>query len=142
NPNRLEQREGRVDRFLQPSKVVKTIRYYSPDSPVDGVVLEVLLNKAREIHRTLGTRVPVPDEDETVTEALVNALFLRRKPAEPDKPKQLVFDFGESDVAEFHRKWEIDAQREKLNRTRFAQRTLKPAEVKAEMELADTVLGD
>jgi superfamily II DNA or RNA helicase len=142
NPNRLEQREGRVDRFLQPSKVVKAIRYYCPDSPVDGVVLEVLLNKAREIHRTLGTHVPVPDENETVTEALVNALFLRPRPTAEAKSQQLVFDFGEADVAEFHRQWEIDAQREKLNRTRFAQRTLKPDEVQREMAVADNVLGD
>ena len=77
NPNRLEQREGRVDRFGQRSEVVKTIRYFSPDNAVDGVVLDVLLNKAREIHRTLGTHVPVPDESETVTEAVLNALFLR-----------------------------------------------------------------
>jgi superfamily II DNA or RNA helicase len=52
NPNRLEQREGRVDRFGQTlSKVVKTIRYFSPDNPVDGLVIRVLLNKAREIHQ-------------------------------------------------------------------------------------------
>ncbi|MGO8696798.1 MAG: C-terminal helicase domain-containing protein [Limisphaerales bacterium] len=39
NPNRLEQREGRVDRFGQTlSKTVKTIRYFSPGNPVDGVV--------------------------------------------------------------------------------------------------------
>ena len=77
NPNRLEQREGRVDRYGQTAKVVKAIRYFSPDSPVDGVVLDVLLNKAREIYRTLGTYVPVPEESETVTEALLQALFLR-----------------------------------------------------------------
>ena len=62
NPNRLEQREGRVDRYGQSAKVVKAIRYFSPDSAVDGVVLDVLLNKAREIHRALGTHVPVPDD--------------------------------------------------------------------------------
>jgi superfamily II DNA or RNA helicase len=59
NPNRLEQREGRVDRFGQTlSKTVKTIRYFSPDNPVDGVVIRVLLDKAREIHQALGTRRP------------------------------------------------------------------------------------
>ncbi|RMH77975.1 MAG: helicase, partial [Calditrichaeota bacterium] len=55
NPNRLEQREGRVDRYGQNSPKVKTIRYFSPDNPVDGVVIEVLLNKAQEIHKSLGT---------------------------------------------------------------------------------------
>ncbi|MFB3902270.1 MAG: helicase-related protein [Acidobacteriota bacterium] len=141
NPNRLEQREGRVDRYGQTAKVVKTVRYFSPDSPVDGVVLDVLLNKAREIHRVLGTYVPVPDESETVTEAVLNALFLRANKA-PGETAQLRFDFGVPEVASFHRRWELDAEREKTNRTRFAQRALKPAEVRQELEETDSVLGN
>ena len=82
NPNRLEQREGRVDRFGQTlSRVVKTIRYFSPDNPVDGVVIRVLLDKAREIHRALGTHVPVPEESESVTQTVLNALFFRGRSA-------------------------------------------------------------
>jgi superfamily II DNA or RNA helicase len=37
NPNRLEQREGRVDRYGQTSPTVKTVRYFSPASPSDGL---------------------------------------------------------------------------------------------------------
>ena len=48
NPNRLEQREGRVDRFGQPSPEVKAILIFGADNPVDGAVLEVLLRKAHE----------------------------------------------------------------------------------------------
>ncbi len=143
NPNRMEQREGRVDRYNQKSKVVKAIRYFSPDNPVDGAVLEVLLNKAREIHRVLGTHVPVPEEGETVTEALLNALFLRAKPTREAAAAQLKLDFGEEpEVKAFHHRWELDAEREKINRTRFAQRALKPAEVRRELEETDAVLGD
>jgi superfamily II DNA or RNA helicase len=147
NPNRLEQREGRVDRYGQnPKIVVKAIRYFSPDSAVDGVVLDVLLNKAREIHRTLGTHVPVPDESETVTEALLNALFLRGRTPKAAGEVQMALDFGEDeiadDIASFHRRWELDAEREKINRSRFAQRALKPADVRQELEVTDAVLGD
>ena len=144
NPNRLEQREGRVDRYGQNAKVVKAIRYFSPDSAVDGVVLDVLLNKAREIHRVLGTHVPVPDESETVTEALLNALFLRGAPAKPAAARQLQLqiDFEVPEVESFHRRWDLDAEREKINRSRFAQRALKPAEVRQELEATDAVLGD
>ncbi|MCL4207493.1 MAG: DEAD/DEAH box helicase [Pirellulaceae bacterium] len=144
NPNRLEQREGRVDRYGQNAKVVKSIRYFSPDSPVDGVVLKVLLDKACEIHKTLGTYVPVPAESETVTEALLNALFLRAKPGKEAASKQLMLDFGETEpeVQAFHRRWELDAQREKISRTRFAQRALKPGDVRQDLEATDTVLGD
>lgn len=140
NPNRLEQREGRVDRYGQPAPVVKTIRYFSPDSAVDGVVLRVLLDKAREIQRTLGTHVPVPDESESVTEAVLNALFLRGKP--PTDGAQMELGLDMSAVEGLHRRWDMDAAREKLNRTRFAQRALKPDEVRRELEATDAVLGD
>lgn len=147
NPNRLEQREGRVDRYGQTAKVVKVIRYFSPDSPVDGVLLDVLLNKAREIHRTLGTYVPVPDESETVTKALLNALFLRgSRAAKTPGETQLTLAFGEDeiagDIASLHQRWESEAERERINRTRFAQRALKPGEVRQELEVTDAVLGD
>ncbi|MGQ9741723.1 helicase-related protein [Chloroflexus sp.] len=140
NPNRLEQREGRVDRYGQTAPEVKTIRYFSPDNPVDGVVIEVLLDKARQIHRTLGTHVPVPAESESVTEAVLNALFLRGGRA--TAARQLAFDFAQHDVQALHRRWEQDAERERLNRTRFAQRALKPQEVQRELEATDAVLGD
>ncbi|MEI8122425.1 MAG: helicase-related protein [bacterium] len=140
NPNRLEQREGRVDRYGQIAPVVKTIRYFSPDSAVDGVVLRVLLDKAREIHQALGTHVPVPDESESVTEAVLNALFLRGKQAADDSQMELGLDM--TAVGKFHRQWDMDAAREKLNRTRFAQRALKPDEVRRELEATDAVLGD
>ena len=140
NPNRLEQREGRVDRFGQMARQVKAIRYFGADNPVDGVVIDVLLNKAAEIRRTLGTHVPVPEESESVTEAVLNALFLRgRRPADA---RQLALDFTPAEVTELHRRWDHNAERERLTRTRFAQRSLKPQEVQAELEAADAVLGD
>ena len=144
NPNRLEQREGRVDRYGQSARVVNAIRYYCPESPVDGVVLDVLLNKAREIHKVLGTHVPVPVEGETVTEALLNALFLRRT-SPPDRVAvQLTFDLGgaSEQVEALHRRWDRDVERERINRTRFAQRAIKPESVRRELEATDDVLGD
>ena len=142
NPNRLEQREGRVDRFGQTlSKTVKTIRYFSPDNPVDGVVIRVLLNKAREIHQALGTHVPVPEESETVTQAVLKALFFRGRTVEEAIP-QMELGLEIPEVAALHRSWDLDVAREKENRTRFAQRALKPDEVRQELEATDAVLGD
>jgi superfamily II DNA or RNA helicase len=142
NPNRLEQREGRVDRFGQTlSKIVKTIRYFSPDNPVDGVVIRVLLDKAREIHQALGTHVPVPEESETVTQAVLKALFFRGRTVEEAMP-QMELGLEIPEVAALHRSWDLDVAREKENRTRFAQRALKPDEVRQELETTDAVLGD
>jgi superfamily II DNA or RNA helicase len=134
NPNRLEQREGRVDRYEQPSPVVRAVRFYGKDNPVDGAVIRVLLDKAREIRQALGTYVPVPEEERYVVEALVHALFFSQK--------QLSLPFHEDPFPELHRKWEIDAQREQESRTRFAQHALKPEEVRRELEATDQVLGD
>jgi superfamily II DNA or RNA helicase len=136
NPNRLEQREGRVDRYGQNAKKVKAIRFYGEDNPVDGAVIKVLLEKAKQIYKTLGTYVPVPEESESVLQAVLNALFLS------DRTTQQISLFENQLINEFHSKWDKDVEREKVNRTRFAQRALKPAEVMAELEKTDAVLGD
>jgi superfamily II DNA or RNA helicase len=150
NPNRLEQREGRVDRYGQTGRTapdgkrimeVKTIRYFSPDNPVDGVVIRVLLNKAREIHQALGTHVPVPEESETVTQAVLKALFFRGRTVDEAMP-QMELGLELPEVVALHRSWDLDAARERENRTRFAQRALKPEEVRRELEATDAVLGD
>ena len=142
NPNRLEQREGRVDRYGQTSPVVRAVRFFSPDNPVDGVVIDVLLDKAREIHKALGTHVPVPEESETVTQAVLQALFLRGgKPGGDVRQLDLGLDIAPQ-VTALHRRWEGDAERERVNRTRFAQRALRPGDVRQELEATDAVLGD
>src|SRR6185437_8879253 len=75
NPNRLEQREGRVDRFGQPQAEVKALVLFSPDNPVDGLVLRVLIRKAREIYKTLGTSLPVPGGSESAIKAVMRAVL-------------------------------------------------------------------
>lgn len=139
NPNRLEQREGRVDRFGQTAGVVKVIRFFGRNNPVDGAVIKVLLDKAQEIHRTLGTYVPVPEESESVFQAVLEALFLRQNRGAGE---QLVLELDMPAVISLHDRWKLDAQREKINRTKFAQRALKPEEVQRELEETDKVLGD
>ena len=134
NPNRLEQREGRVDRFGQKSKVVKAILFYGRDNPVDGAVLDVLLRKAREIYNTLGVRVPVPVDSETIVEAVLKKLF-----AQPSLQMNL---FDVEEVKEVHQKWERVAGEEKASRTRFAQHAIKPDEVQRELAETDAVLAD
>jgi superfamily II DNA or RNA helicase len=134
NPNRLEQREGRVDRFGQESKVVRAVLFYGRDNPVDGAVLDVLLRKARDIYNTLGVRVPVPVDSDTIVEAVLKKLF-----AQPDLQMRL-FDVDE--VKDVHRKWERAANEEKVSRARFAQHAIKPDEVQRELSETDAVLAD
>lgn len=137
NPNRLEQREGRVDRFGQPRDKVKTVLLYGSDNPVDQVVLDVLIRKAREIRRALGVAVPVPANVEQVVEAVVDNVLLRGKGA-----VQMQLALSAPSVSRLHAAWDKAAASEKEERAYFAQRAIKPDEVSAEIEATDRVLGD
>ncbi|HTV33202.1 MAG TPA: DISARM system SNF2-like helicase DrmD [Methylocella sp.] len=53
NPSRLEQRNGRIDRKLQPSKTV-TCRYFIYDQREEDRVLDALVRKTEVIRRQLG----------------------------------------------------------------------------------------
>lgn len=136
NPNRLEQREGRVDRFGQMAERVKTIMLYGADNPIDGAVLNVLLRKANKIHKTLGISVPVPMDSVNVMEAVLNTLFWQR-----GDESQLEIFADDPTVVEVHREWERAAEREQKSRTLFAQHGIKPDEVAAELDKVDKVLG-
>ena len=139
NPNRLEQREGRVDRYGQTAPQVKTVLVYGQDNPIDGAVLDVLIRKAVDIRRTLGITVPLPMESESVVEAVLRSLLLR----EDREPRQLsLFDAADFDLAEVHQRWDEAVNRERISRTRFAQHAIKPDEVARELQETDAALGD
>ena len=57
NPNRLEQRNGRVDRFGQPEETV-VIRTMVMDDTLDAAILKVLIEKARRIRTDYGFSPP------------------------------------------------------------------------------------
>lgn len=143
NPNRLEQREGRIDRYGQTAPVVKSYLIYGQDNPVDGAVLEVLIRKAVEIHKTLGITVPVPMDSSTVSEAVFKSLFDRKSDVEQLSLLDLLEDDDEeSAVEQVHRSWDRAVEREKVSRTRFAQRAIKPNEVEQELVESDRILGN
>lgn len=140
NPNRLEQREGRIDRYGQAAPVVKSYLLYGQDNPVDGAVLEVLIRKAVQIHKTLGITVPVPMDSVTVSEAVFKSLFDRSTDAEQLSLLNLLDE--EPPVEQVHKSWDRAVEREKVSRTRFAQRAIKPNEVEQELIESDRILGN
>jgi superfamily II DNA or RNA helicase len=140
NPTRHEQREGRVDRYGQPSRNVRVITYYGIDNQIDGVVLDVLLRKHRKIRASLGVSVPVPGDSEKVMTAILQGALLR------GQGSQLPLAFaGETDepagLAALDAWWKTAADREKLSRTLFAQRALRPQEVAAELDAQRRAVG-
>ncbi|MGH9149650.1 MAG: helicase-related protein, partial [Acidimicrobiales bacterium] len=138
NPTRHEQREGRVDRFGQPRDVVRAITVYGRDNRIDGIVLDVLLRKHKAIRAATGVSVPVPDESDSVVEALMEGLVLRgHRPAD-----QLTFDLGlERRRDDLHRAWDSAAQRERRSQTKYAQEAIHPEEVAREVAAARAALG-
>jgi hypothetical protein len=128
NPTRHQQREGRVDRYGQPSSRVRSVLMFSPDSAIDGAVLEVILRKAELIRTSTGVVVPLPDERGAVSGALMNRVLLRR-----GERRQLTLDLGTAaDAAKMEVIWTDAAEGEKRSRTRFAQNAIRPADVTPE----------
>ena len=141
NPTRHQQREGRVDRFGQPAPLVRSIMMFSPESAVDGAVLEVILRKAEDIRKATGVTVPLPQERGPVTDALLAAMVLRRR-ATPQLALDLDLGFDQAAAAEaMETRWRDVAENEKKSRTRFAQNAMKPREVAPEWEKVRTLLG-
>ena len=138
NPTRHQQREGRVNRYGQESRTVRSLLLYGEDNPVDGAVLEVILRKAEHIRKATGIPVPLPDNERAMTAALMQAVLLRRKKHEPVQPEL----FNElPEARKIDKAWVDASEREKISQTIFAQRALKPESVIPEWQKALKVLG-
>ena len=136
NPNRLEQREGRVDRYGQRRSVVRTALLYGSNNEIDLTVLEVLIRKARAIRQDWGFAVPVPDSDEIV-QAVIDSVLERN----PDKGRQLALTIQGESSQRFQERLESAARRDAQSRSVFAQHAIKPNQVARELEEMEPALG-
>lgn len=144
NPNRLEQREGRVDRFGQSHPEVKAYLLYGSDNPIDGVVLKVLLRKVREIKRSTGIAMPFPEDSKSIMDAVLHSVLLN--PEHAQKTLQLGLDFGETDPVHLGevkatKAYDKATEREKVSRSIFAQHSVKAQEIEKDLEQADQSIG-
>lgn len=149
NPNRLEQREGRVDRFGQVAPQVKACLLYGADNPIDGIVLDVLLRKVREIKKSTGINVPFPEDSQSIIDTITQALLLNpnRQILKHRDGKQITFDFGDFEEAEQSKadvthKVDEAAEREKVSRSIFAQNAIKAQEIETDLREVDEAIGD
>jgi superfamily II DNA or RNA helicase len=155
NPNRLEQREGRVDRYGQLAPTVKACLLYGSDNPIDGIVLDVLLRKVREIKRATGINVPFPEDSQSIIDTITQALLLNpdrkivthKHSSSGYQAQQTLFDFCEFNEAEaakaaITRKVDEAAEREKTSRSIFAQNAIKAQEIEADLREIDEAIGD
>lgn len=139
NPTRLEQREGRVDRFGQVQPEVRIVTFYGADNQIDDVVLDVLLRKHRTIRTALGVSIPVPGNTNTVMEAVTESLLAAETEIQDRLPgldeylrpasEQLLLD------------WDDAADREHRSRSLFAQHGIQPGEVASELAEIQAAVG-
>ena len=145
NPTKHQQREGRVDRFGQTSPEVKCALLYGQDNPVDGLVLRVISKKAKQISDSLGVSVTVPVDDRRVAMAIMQAsLFSRSQTATQQdlfSDANPAYAAAMKDIESLEATWEDAAEKEKANRTKFAQRALKPEDVLPEWQKVETAFG-
>ena len=145
----MEQREGRVDRFGQTAPVAKTALIYGKDNPIDGIVLDVILRKVREIRRSIGITIPFPEDSKSVIDTIAQALLLNpnRKVRVSGQIEHLEFDFEEFDEAKkaklkISNKLAEAEKREVASRSIFAQHAIKAHEIEADLKEVDESIGD
>lgn len=141
NPNRLEQREGRVDRFGQNSPEVKTWLLWGEDNPIDAIVLKVLIRKVRDIQKSTGVSISLGEDNRSIMDAVLNEVLL--DPQKALKVSQTSLDFG----PDYHQAIitrELEAAKEKAKNLRsiFAHMSIPQEEIENDLKSVDEAIGD
>ncbi|HRO97580.1 MAG TPA: helicase-related protein, partial [Ferruginibacter sp.] len=156
NPNRLEQREGRVDRYGQPGWIDKNGNHqntidvkvlFGEDNPIDVVVLKIIIEKIQRIQNTSGVSIALADDNRSVMDKVLKEVLLNPDKAQNRFAKQMRLDFGSSpelDELDAEITNEIEAAREKAEKIRsiFAHESIMPEEVKKDLHEVDEAIGD
>jgi SNF2 family DNA or RNA helicase len=156
NPNRLEQREGRVDRYGQPGWIDKNGNHqnsidvkvlFGEDNPMDVVVLKIIIEKIQRIQSTSGVSIALADDNRSVMDKVLKEVLLNPEKDQRQFAKQIRIDFGSSpalDELDVEITNEIEMAREKAEKIRsiFAQESIMPEEVKKDLHEVDEAIGD
>ena len=140
NPTRLEQREGRVDRYGQPQPEVRVVTYWGADNRIDETVLEVLLRKHRTIRGALGVSIPVPGSTSDIIEALAEQVLASSGRA-IDVPLQGILEQLRPKTDALDADWERTRDNEVRRRSLFAQSRIDPSAVADELAAMREAIG-
>lgn len=121
NPGRIEQRNGRIDRKLQPADEVRC-HYFALPQRVEDRVLEVLVRKTETIKRELGSLSKVIDDD--IERRLRGGI--RHRDAD-----QLLKELDEAD---------LDAERKRITEEEFEASREREDELKAQIQRCQSLL--
>lgn len=147
NPNRMEQRNGRIDRFGQVSSEVLTITMHSQYNDVDNIVLNVLYKKQKEIKKQLGVYLPIADNDASLMETIMERILKSNTANQSQYVQMDLFADDEEFQKQFEKERELQIRRleenEKISHTYFAHnnKQMDPTRLTASLEEARQVIG-
>jgi superfamily II DNA/RNA helicase len=141
NPNRLEQREGRVDRFGQQAPVVKTALLWGEDNPIDAIVLKVIIRKVKDIQKTTGVSISLGDDNRSIMDVVLREVLM--EPEKALKAVQTQIDFGE-DYQDIQLTNELEQAKKRAENLRsiFAHESIPPQEIEDNLRNVDEAIGD
>ena len=156
NPNRLEQRAGRVDRFGQPGWIHLNGQYqntidvkvlFGEDNPMDVVVLKIIIEKIQRIQNTSGVSIALADDNRSVMDKVLKEVLLNPEKSQNRFAKQMRIDFGPSpelDELDVEITNEIEAAKDKAEKIHsiFAHDNIMPEDVKNDLHEVDEAIGD
>jgi len=128
----------------QSAREVKTLLVVASDNPMDGVVLKVLIRKAREIQKTTGISVPLPEDSATITEAVLQTVLLNPN-YRPDQGIQMtMFDddpiITDAEKAIGKRLEDAKALGNALSQL-LAQHAMRPEDLEEDLRATDEAIG-
>jgi superfamily II DNA or RNA helicase len=137
NPNRIEQREGRVDRFGQTAKEIKTYILYGEDNAMDNFIMEVLIRKVRDIQKSTGVSISIGDNSKSImTEAAQKILY--GKPG-TGKQQQL---FKEETSETIKNELELAKKKGERIKSIFAHESIDPRGIQNDLAEVDEAIGN
>jgi len=147
NPNRMEQRNGRIDRFGQISNEVLITTMHSTNNPVDDIILKVLYRKQEEIKKKLGVYLPIADNDASLMESIMERILKSNTSNQAQYIQGDLFADDEEFNKQFEEQRELEIKRleenEKISHTYFAHnnKQMDPTRLTASLEEARQVIG-
>jgi superfamily II DNA or RNA helicase len=143
NPNRLEQREGRVDRFGQTRPEIQTCLLYGKDNPMDQVVLKVLYRKARTIRDNIGVSIPFPEDSKVFLDTIFKAVLAEAE--KKQKPVSQMELFALEDMVRSEEALDklitVSEKKEAALRSIFAQGSIKAQDIEDDLAITDEAVG-